>query len=113
MTAEMQLRQGATPVPNGTTFLIGEANPGTLTPSVTAELRNTGTAALAGLRLWLVQGTPGGVRVTVAGVPITGTTLATATAVPDLAVGAAHVVIMDGTGPASGRATARLQGVSD
>lgn len=83
-------------------FSFGEVPPGGLSAPKVITLKNTGDTALTGVKVWVEQasGTDGALRVTLNGTPITGTSLATATALPDLAPGEGHEGTAEFTSPA-------------
>ena len=97
------------------TFSFGEVAPGQMSAPLAVTLKNTGDEALTGIRLWVEQAstTDGELRVTVNGTPITGTTLETATALPDLAPGASHAGFAEFTGPSVSVDSGRLRGTTD
>ncbi|WP_155300964.1 hypothetical protein [Deinococcus kurensis] len=83
-----------------TAYSFGEVPEGQL-GTLAIALRNTGDAPLTGVRAWIEQASTsdGELRVTLAGVAITGTTRETATPLPDLAPGAAHAGTAQHTSP--------------
>lgn len=82
-------------------FSFGEVAPGQMSAPKAVTLKNTGDEALIGVKVWVEQASSadGELRVTLNGTPITGTSLATATALPDLAAGAAHSGTAEYTSP--------------
>jgi len=82
-------------------FSFGEVAPGQMSAPKAVTLTNTGDEALTGLKVWIVQASSadGELRVTLNGTPVTGTSLATATALPDLAAGAGHSGTAEFTSP--------------
>lgn len=113
MTKALQL-QDANGAPI-TSFSFGVATPGTLTDPLPIRLVNVGTEATLNLRAWLTQGgaASGSLRVTVAGVVITGTSETITTALPDLAPGAYHAGTAEFLTPLSGADTGRLLAETD
>lgn len=83
--------------------------------TLAVALRNTGTEALTGVRAWIEQASTadGELRVTLAGVAITGTTRAAATALPNLAAGVAHVGTVQFTSPATPADSGTLRWAAD
>lgn len=71
-------------------FNFGEVARGQLSPQKPIRLVNTGDVPLSGVRAWIEQASEGdgALRVSLGGVAVTGTSAETATALPDLAVGA-------------------------
>lgn len=82
---ELQTPGGAPLAPQD----FGDVLPGTSTPPTPFRLVNTGDAPTAALTAWVEQASTedGEFRVSMAGVLVTGTSPATATALPNLAPG--------------------------
>lgn len=79
--------------PDGTPlsgFDFGDVLAGTTSPPLSLKLVNTGTVPHAAILAWVEQASTsdGEMRVSIGGVPITGTSRAAPTTLPGLAVGA-------------------------
>lgn len=96
-------------------FSFGTASPAALTPPKTFRFANIGDEPTVNLRAWLVQGgsPTGTLRVTVAGVAITGTSETDTTALPDLPAGQWHAGTAEFLVPVSGTDTGRLLADTD
>jgi hypothetical protein len=94
---------------------FGTASPAVLTAPKSIRLVNVGDEPTVNLRAWLEQGgsPTGTLRVTLAGVAITGTSETVTTALPDLAPGASHVGVAEFLAPVSGADTGRLLADTD
>lgn len=84
-----------------TAHSFGEVPPGQLSEPYPVTLKNTGDEPVTGLKVWIAQVSAGDgeLRVTLAGVPITGTSLETATELPDLTPGVGHAGHAEYTSP--------------
>lgn len=97
-----------------TAYAFGEVPEGQLVTKPLA-LRNTGTEPLTGVRAWIEQASTsdGELRATLAGIAITGTTRETATALPNLAPGAAHTGTAQFTSPTAPTDSGTLRWAAD